>query len=235
MADAMVDTHEMVLVHRVFRRELGLLPDLILAVPDGDRARATVVADHLSRLTDVLHHHHTAEDTLLWPVMLSRIGDNPLVPRMQRQHEQLAVVLDRINALTPRWRGTADADTGRDLAGAVRQASATLAEHLDDEERDVLPLVARHITQAEWEAFGEYGRRAIPKNSQAFVFIGSVLEDADPAERNAFLAQMPPPIRWAYRLFGDRVYRRAVARIRGALALHHRSGRREPDLDRLAL
>ncbi|HEX6873943.1 MAG TPA: hemerythrin domain-containing protein [Micromonosporaceae bacterium] len=211
-----VDTHEMVVVHRVFRRELRMLPDLILGVPHGDRARAAVVAEHLSDMTHALHHHHTAEDTLLWPVLLRRIGDNPLVPRMQRQHEQLAALLDQVDKLTPRWRDAADAATGRELAHTIGQVSAALAEHLHDEEHDILPLVARHVTHQEWQALGEYGRRVIPKNSKAFVFVGLVLEEADQAERDAFLSQMPAPIRWAWRLAGDRVYRKAMAKIRGS-------------------
>ena len=44
------DTHDMIVVHRVFRRESDLMPTLIQAVPDGDTARADVLADALRRL-----------------------------------------------------------------------------------------------------------------------------------------------------------------------------------------
>jgi hypothetical protein len=38
------DTHGMIVVHRVFRRESDLMPTLIQAVRDGDTARAGVLA-----------------------------------------------------------------------------------------------------------------------------------------------------------------------------------------------
>jgi hypothetical protein len=34
------DTHKMIVIHRVFRRESALLPRLVQSVPDGDVARA---------------------------------------------------------------------------------------------------------------------------------------------------------------------------------------------------
>jgi hemerythrin-like domain-containing protein len=210
-----VDTQEMVVVHRVFRRELRLVPDLIRAVGPGDRARAAVLAEHLSDVTSGLHHHHTGEDELLWPPLLTRASpEAELVRRMQQQHEQLAALLERIRQLTPRWRSEAGEDVRDELADVIEQASAALDEHLDAEERQILPLVARHITQDEWDALGEYGRQVIPKNSKAFVFIGTILEDATPQERAAFLNLLPPPVRWAWRLVGGRIHRRAVTRIR---------------------
>ena len=39
-------TSDMVLVHKVFRREFGMLPTLIGGVEPGDTARAAVIAAH---------------------------------------------------------------------------------------------------------------------------------------------------------------------------------------------
>ncbi len=46
VAPAQPDTRDMLMVHRVFRRECRLMPDLIRAVPAGDAARAQILADH---------------------------------------------------------------------------------------------------------------------------------------------------------------------------------------------
>src|SRR5947207_7293442 len=95
-----VDTHEMVIVHRVFRREFRLLPVMVRLVPAGDRDRATVVAGHAADKTSTLHHHHTGEDLLLWPKLLARARPRAeLVQRMQAQHERVAVLLDRVDVL----------------------------------------------------------------------------------------------------------------------------------------
>lgn len=211
-----VDTWEMVLVHRVFRREFRLLPALVRAVRDGDRARADVVGEHLADLTGALHHHHVGEDELLWPVLLGRVGLRAdLVHRMEAQHERLHVLLTGIDELSARWRAGAAAADRDALADLVTQASAALDEHLADEEHELLPLVSEHVTPAEWHALNKRGQDSLPKNGKAFVFLGMILEEATPRETALFLRELPAPVRWAWRLAGRRVYARAVARIRG--------------------
>jgi hemerythrin-like domain-containing protein len=210
-----VDTWEMVMVHRVFRREFGMLPAMIRAAAPGDRARAEVLGDHLRNLTGALHHHHSAEDELLWPVMVGRVGLRAdLVHRMEAQHHSLDAALQLLDELNPRWRSTAAAGVRDELAEAVAHVSAALDEHLTDEETELLPLVSEHVTQAEWDALNARGREAIPKNALALVFIGSILEDATPEETRRFLAQLPAPIRLVWRLFGARVHRKSRDRVR---------------------
>jgi hypothetical protein len=71
------DTHDMIVVHRVFRRESDLMPTLIRAVPDGDTARAGVLAQAFSDYQLGLHLHHTGEDELVWPLLLRPSGFRP--------------------------------------------------------------------------------------------------------------------------------------------------------------
>jgi hemerythrin-like domain-containing protein len=204
-----------VLVHRVFRREFRILPALIRAVPPGDTARAETIGSHLANVAGALHHHHEAEDELLWPVMLDRVGLRAdLVHRMEAQHERLAGLLTRIDDLTARWRAHAAADVRDELADVLAQASGALDEHLGDEERELLPLVSEHVTPAEWNALNERGREAIPKNKLALVFVGAILEEASPRERKMFLAQLPGPARLLWRLFGPRIYAKSRDSIR---------------------
>jgi hemerythrin HHE cation binding domain-containing protein len=211
-----VDTQEMVIVHRVFRREFRQAPELIRGVAGGDRTRAAVVAEHLADMATALHHHHTGEDKLLWPLLLERTSMHTgLIQRMEDQHERLARALDTVEELLPRWRADADPTTRDRLAEAVATVFAGLDEHLTDEENELLPIVPEHITPAEWHTLGEHGRDALPRNSKAFVFLGLILQDASPAERGSFLRNIPPPIRLAHRLFGSRIHRRYVARLYG--------------------
>src|SRR5665213_3833853 len=64
---------QMVVIHRVFRREFGLLPALIRGVATDDLERAKVVADHAAGLLRFVHIHHSGEDEFLWPVLLERV------------------------------------------------------------------------------------------------------------------------------------------------------------------
>jgi len=210
-----VDTWEMVLVHRTFRRDFRMLPALVRAVADGDTARAEMVGYHLEQVAGALHHHHTGEDDLLWPLLLERATlHTELINRMEAQHERVHEPLERIAELNPRWRAAARTADRDELADVIAQASVALDEHLHDEEQEILPLVATHLTHAEWDALGERGRQSIPKGKLALLFLGSILEEATPAEKARFMAGLPLPARIMWRLFGDRFYADYTKRLR---------------------
>ena len=85
-AQKLCDTSDMVIVHRMFRRECALLPQLVAAVAGGDLARARTVAGHAREVLDMLHHHHVGEDELLWPRLSARTRFHAdLLARMDSQ------------------------------------------------------------------------------------------------------------------------------------------------------
>ncbi|WIM93164.1 hemerythrin domain-containing protein [Actinoplanes oblitus] len=207
------DTNEMVIVHRVYRRELRLLPPLVLGVAAGDRARARELAEHCRFLTTALHHHHSDEDALLWPWLTGAAEVSAEVTeRMQRQHDRAAALLTEVEQLAPRWAADADPAVRHELAQALTALHAVLVEHLDDEEANLLPLVTEYITVAQWSELSRRGRRSMPMR-QGFVFLGLMLQDASPAERAGILAQMPAPVRFLFARMGLPAYRRYVNRI----------------------
>lgn len=209
------DTWDMLVVHRVFRREFRILPALVRAVPPGDTDRAEVLGQHLANVASGLHHHHRAEDELVWPLLLDRARmHTELIHRMEAQHERLHEPLARIDVLLPRWRASADVEDRDALADVIAQAAVALDEHLADEEREILPIIEQHLTPAEWRAVGERGKESIPPGRMALVFLGAILEEATPAEKARFLAELPWPARVLWRLLGARTYAASRDRIR---------------------
>lgn len=201
------DTQAMVVVHRVFRREFDLLPDLIEGVRTGDTARSGVLAEHLTDIVGALHHHHQAEDDLIWPLLLERATLHvDLVRRMEAQHTALGAALDRIEKLTPEWRRSASLVEGRELAAAVRDAAAILREHMGEEETEILPVITEHLSVEEWAKVGERGGKSIQDKRKRLLFLGAILEDASPAEQRNFLGELPPPVRVLWKLAGRRAY-----------------------------
>jgi hemerythrin-like domain-containing protein len=209
------DTWDMIMVHRVFRREFRILPALVRAAGPGDLARAEALGEHVGHIAGALEHHHQAEDEMVWPLMLSRATLHAdLINRMEAQHARLHEPLAGIDEVLPRWRATASAADRDVLADLIAQASVALDEHLSDEEREVCPLIEEHLTPAEWQAVGERGRQSIPNGKLALVFVGAILEEATPDERRRFLAELPAPARLLWRLTGERVYAKARDRVR---------------------
>jgi hemerythrin-like domain-containing protein len=206
---------EMYVVHRVFRRELTLLPRLVRDVREGDTDRAALVGGHLRLVLDGLHMHHTGEDEVLWPRLLERAAPSAeLVRTMQAQHDRVDEHLDRLDPLLQEWMRTAAVLRGEQVARVTDELQDSLLEHLDLEEREILPLVSQHISVAEWNSLGEHGRKAISPKLMPLLF-GSVLEDADPQERAMMLSPLPSPVRLLMRTWGARHYRRYIRRVRG--------------------
>ncbi|MFF5139698.1 hemerythrin domain-containing protein [Streptomyces sp. NPDC013157] len=199
-------THEMIVVHRVFRRESALLPRLVRAVPDGDRARAARVAAALRDYTLGLHHHHHAEDELIWPLLRDRAAhDEALVDRMTEQHEAIDRTLTAVAEWTPVWEGSGDRIPAEELALALDAHRIALLEHLDEEEQSLLPLVAEHLTVPEWELVGQRGLEGLPKNKRMLA-LGAILEEATPEESAYFLGKVPLIGRLLWRAVGRRQY-----------------------------
>jgi hemerythrin-like domain-containing protein len=216
-AQKLCDTSDMVIVHRMFRRECALLPQLVAAVAGGDLARARTVAGHAREVLDMLHHHHVGEDELLWPRLSARTRFHAdLLARMDSQHQGLAVLLEHAATAFTAWQHAPTAPTSTALTTLLEQLSAGLNEHFDEEEAAVLPIVERVITAAEYQEVGQRGLVSIPL-TRRLVVLGYLLEGATPQERRDFLAAIPAPARLAYRLIGARQHRHETTRLRSAL------------------
>ncbi|MFE2282992.1 hemerythrin domain-containing protein [Streptomyces sp. NPDC059443] len=207
-------THDMVVVHRMFRREFHEAADRVRTAPEGGRAQVKRVAERLSLLLETLHHHHAGEDALLWPKLTERLpGQGDLWRRMEDQHEGLAERLARAAALLDRWSAVVNERDGAELVAVLEEVSRSVDAHFDEEEREVLPLVAGVVSPEEWAMVGEAARTAVPK-SKLFTVLGMILKDADAQEREMIIGEMPLPPRVIWRAVGERNFRRRELRLR---------------------
>ncbi|MGY1664305.1 hemerythrin domain-containing protein [Geodermatophilus sp. SYSU D00696] len=211
----MADVRDMYVVHRAFRREFRLLPELVRAVVPGDTDRAAVLAGHARLVLQGLHLHHTGEDEYLWPTLLERCPpDAEVVHRMEAQHEQVEHLIERLGPALDRWEVEARPAVAEEVAGSIDALREVLLVHLAEEEREILPLAERHVTQAEWARLGEHGQEVMAKKDLPILF-GALVEECSPEEREMMLGVVPFPVRVLLRTVFARQYRRYVSRVRG--------------------
>jgi hemerythrin-like domain-containing protein len=178
-------------LHAALRRDLSRLADVAWQLEGSTGAPPAVLAGW-DAFRAQLDNHHSAEDDDLWPVLrreLSDPGELASVDAMVEEHRQIPPALAGVDAAL---RG------GGDLADPVGRLSAVVLDHLAHEEREVLPLLERHLTRAQWRAFlhKERSRRAPRERPE---FLTWILDDAGDQDAAAVLTEMPPPARLVYR------------------------------------
>ena len=204
----------MALIHRVIRRGFEQSREYVLAA--GAESRAGAVAKYIGFQLDGLHSHHSTEDELLWPVLLERARPSAaLIHRMEEQHAGVHDAVETTRRRLVTWQTAPTAAASESLAAALETISTRLAEHLGEEERDVVPLIAAHVTQAEWDRLGKVAFSKF-KPDQRFTAMGELLATADPDESARMLSDLPAPVRFIWWLVGRRRYQHFMVAVRGS-------------------
>jgi len=174
----LADTRNMYIIHMVFRREFGLLPGLVRSVAHRDEERTKVVTDHITLLSGLLHHHHEAEDAVLWPLLLARAPKeiDPVVHLAEGHHQRVDSLLAEVDVRLAAWADGAASEDGEALSETLDRLAALLFEHMGLEEQLVLPLVERHVFETEWLAMEELAISAIDPQDFALI-VGMALYD----------------------------------------------------------
>lgn len=206
---------EMRLIHRIFRKQFAEVASLVRTVELMSPTRAGAVAGHLEFLLEGLHMHHTTEDELVWPTLASRLGDEGTLAAMEQQHEAIAASVARVRSATEAWRRSPDRSTAGSLSHEVDAFRVVLEAHLDQEERDAVPLIVRHLTPEEWEAVGQTAFAKFTPE-QRWIATGQLLDVATPDEAATMFGALPVQVRILWHVVGKRTYRRYITPVRGA-------------------
>lgn len=177
--------------------DVGRIAELTAAFAEGRSTcvplRARAVARYVALLCESIHHHHTVEDEVLWPVIEAAAGEYIDLTELTDDHAALDPRLDRLRALAAAFRlSGGDGKTAAPLAAGLADLHTLLREHITDEEREVFPVITRHVSVADWAAVEKAAQR-----SGRLSFDGprmvAVMADA---ESGTFLGQAP----WLLRL-----------------------------------
>ena len=210
------DGREMLMVHRAFRREFALAPGLVRQVDDGDTQRCRTIAAHLRFLVTALRDHHAFEDGTVLPALLPRVPDEIAlhVRQVEGQHSTLDVAAAAMSAAMACWGLGAAPQPRENLAAALDRLLSTLVEHMDFEERCVVPLMERHIRYDEWNHMIENAATGVDADSMPLLFGMNMYEgESDIVEQ--VIANMPSELRQVIQETAERAYARHSQLIHG--------------------
>jgi hemerythrin superfamily protein len=212
----LTDTGDMQIPHSIFRGEFRRAPGMVRDVPVGEAHRAGAVAEHLQFLLEELTDHHTAEDELLWPQLHERVHAEveQIIGAMESQHTQIHQVSETLNSQVASWAADPSSAHRDAVADTCDSALALLEEHLGAEEREILPIAARAISQSEWDEIGERAMGALPKDKRMLV-LGTIRYWAPPARSTAVTSDIPRPVRPFITALADRAFRKEAVSVHG--------------------
>lgn len=143
----------MYLMHHAFRRDLAAFAAAAQATPVDDRDTWRRLADRWEVFATILHHHHTGEDTGVWPFLLERTdaAGREVLAAMEAEHDEIDPLLEAAAAGFAVLACRADEDARAALAVRLVAARESLGRHLHHEETEAIPLIQQLMSPEDWE------------------------------------------------------------------------------------
>ena len=178
-------------IHAGLRRDAARLQALAPQLERGNGG-PSAVPKGWATFRQTLEVHHAAEDDDLWPVLRSHLTETEDLHQldlMVEEHRGLTAAIQAVDAALA---------SGVGVTTAAQNLGEVLGDHLDHEERQVFPLLERHLSRGEWRRFllTERRRRSARERPE---FLTWVLDEASDQDTAAVLAELPRPAHLVYR------------------------------------
>lgn len=188
------DLSGILLAHRAMVTDIGRLAELTTAIAQRRTpcsvSRARAITRYVALMCESIHHHHTMEDDVLWPIIESSAAGLVDLTELTDDHATLDPRLDRPRTVATAFARSGDAELARPLAAGLADLHRLLHAHIADEERELFPVIRRHVSVADWQAVETAARK-----TGRLSFEGPrVLAVATDAERATIAAELPAPL-----------------------------------------
>ncbi|MCV7216911.1 hemerythrin domain-containing protein [Mycobacterium crocinum] len=183
------------LAHRAMLTDVGRLAAAATAIGEGRQRCSTRRAQAIARYADLLcesiHHHHTVEDTVLWPVIDACAKDIVDLTELTEDHAALDPRLEIIGHRANAFRVAGDRRTAALLGAELADLRSLLTEHIAEEERDIFPVIRQYVSVADWQEVEKTAQRTGRLTFDGPRTVGAATDD----ERAALAKEVSPVLR----------------------------------------
>nr|WP_225858156.1 hemerythrin domain-containing protein [Rhodococcus wratislaviensis] len=138
------------IVHNALRRDIARSAQVLRTAPPPAQTQRVALADHLVWMMHFLHLHHSGKDRGLWPLVRELNPDaGALLDAMDADHARIRPEMERVTAAATEYRVHPTAREG--LSHALAALEQVLLPHLQCEEDEMMPVVARTLTRRRWD------------------------------------------------------------------------------------
>jgi hemerythrin-like domain-containing protein len=169
------DQTGMYVMHHAFRRDLARFVEAARSTPVDDRDVWRALVRRWAAFVDVLHHHHTIEDTAFWPALMRHADaagdalDRATLEAMEAEHAVIDPSLQRCTDAFEQMVEHPCEDHRNALRVRLAGTREALARHLEHEETEALPMVQRVLTVDEYAAAEAAAQKGYPLRSMPFL------------------------------------------------------------------
>lgn len=191
------DQTGMYVMHHALRRDFAKFAAAVENTPISEHAVWRALEARWLVLADVLHHHHSAEDADLWPLLhqhAQRAGteeDLATLADMEAEHGRLDAALTAGREAFSAMSEHPCADHRNALEIRLSAAREALVEHLAHEETQALPMLQRTLTEKENQGFEKAVAKRYPLRMVPFL-LPWAMEDVPDEARDRLLETTPP-------------------------------------------
>jgi hemerythrin-like domain-containing protein len=149
--------HVMYVMHHAFRRDLTAFARAAQVTPVTDRETWHALARRWALFAEVLHEHHTGEDTGLWPFLMERADaeGRAVLEAMEAEHAEIDPLLESCAAGFAAVAAVPDEDARAALAVRLAATRESLGRHLRHEETEAIALMQKLMTPEDWHRIDE--------------------------------------------------------------------------------
>ena len=126
----------------------------------------------------------------------------------------MLIQLDALDRALPAWRASPSASTAGPVLAAIAGINAALAEHLPDEEANIVPVMEHTLTPREVEWFAKHGRASTPKG-QTWNMLVAILAAQPDGGGEWMKKNLPGPVALMWRWVGAPKYARYRTTLEG--------------------
>jgi hypothetical protein len=192
------DTSDYAVIHRAIRSAGYALAEAAGSLSVAERPRMLAFVRYWKGHTGEILAHHGIEDVIFFPALRERVPEvGDVLDELDREHH----VLDRLMLeCTGAIDRVVDGAAPTAAVAALRRLADVMGDHLDLEDREVVPLFGEHFSADEYAALTKAAIKQTGLGKQAAFTVPYVGYWALPEERAGLLAQAPLPFRVLYRL-----------------------------------
>lgn len=206
------DVRDMAIVHQVYRREFVLAPKIIRDLREHETERRAAAQEWFGVMVISMHHHHIAEDDLMYPLMKGS-APQALLDLMEEQHQAVDTAVKTVEARLADWI-TDVPDSAEALARSYEELLPVLVRHLDDEEEHIVPLIGDSLSAQQYGLMATSGNDMYEPRLLMMCF-GAMIEQCAVPDAEFMLSHLPPEVRASWYDHIREEYRELMALLRG--------------------